>query len=59
VGSIFIAESKAGEARARVEESFPRERISERVMRIQPPSERRVHSASRVGVGSFREREGG
>jgi hypothetical protein len=51
---MFIAESKD-----RVDGSSPRERISERVMRIHPPSVRRDHSASRAGVGSLRTREGG
>jgi hypothetical protein len=56
---MFIAESSAGEVRARVEGSLPRKMISERVMRIQPPSERRDHSVSRAGVGSLRKGEGG
>jgi hypothetical protein len=56
---MLIAESSAGEARARVDGSLPRERISERVIRIQPPSERRDQSASRADVGLLRKREGG
>jgi hypothetical protein len=56
---MFIEESSAGEAQARVEGSLPREIISERAMRIQPPSESRDHSALRAGVGSLRKREGG
>jgi hypothetical protein len=56
---MFIEESSADEARARVEGSLPRERMSEWVIRIQPSSERRDHSASRADVGSLRKREGG
>jgi hypothetical protein len=56
---MLTAERRTGEARARVEGSLPKERMSGRVIRIQPPSGRRDHSASRAGVGSLRKRDGG